>query len=337
MTSRVSSVQVALARRPAGTLDSSCFRVESVQIDDPAEGQVLVRNLVFSLDPYMRPRMDDERSYIAPFRVGHPLEGAAVAEVIKSRSAALPVGTVVLHMFGWREYAVLNERQARPVELGGFPPSYFLGALGMPGLTAFAGLNLAKLSAGDRIFISSAAGAVGGIVAQMARLLGASEVIGSAGGPKKVKFATDAFNFDRVIDYRDGDLSENLGTAAPGGFDVYFDNVGGDHFAAALTHLTDHGRVVVCGTISSYDDSQKTIPGNLFEIVRKRLVISGLYVNDHTRLAPEFDAKARAWITDGKLVVHESVTFGVESAPETFMSQLRGDYMGKVLVSMEQP
>lgn len=337
MRTLLSSTHVALARRPEGTLDSSCFRIESVPVAEPGQGQVLVRNLVFSVDPYMRPRMDDERSYIAPFLLGEPLEGAAVGEVVESCSAKLPVGTIVLHMLGWREYAVLHEKQARPVDLDGFPPSYFLGALGMPGLTAYAGLKVAELSAGDRVFVSSAAGAVGGLVGQMARLLGASEVIGSAGGARKVEFATDAFKFDRVVDYRAGSLKEQLGIAAPNGFEVYFDNVGGDHFAAALTHLTDHGRIVVCGTISSYNDREKTIPGNLFEIVRKRLVITGLYVNDHTRLAAEFDAAARAWIAGGQLVVHESMTSGIESAPETFMNQLRGDHIGKVLVSLEQP
>ncbi|WP_280270542.1 NADP-dependent oxidoreductase [Nocardia wallacei] len=330
------STQITLARRPAGRLDSSVFRLEKVAIDEPAEGEALIRNLVFSLDPYMRPRMDDESSYVAPFEVGAALEGGTVGEVIASRIPGLEVGTHVLHMAGWREYALLSGRALRPLAPSDHPLSYHLGVLGMPGLTAYAGLvAVARLAPGESLFVSSAAGTVGSLAGQMAKLLGAARVIGSAGSPRKARYVRAELGFDAVVDYRASPIMDGLGRVAEGGIDVYFDNVGGDHFAAALSHLNDFGRVVMCGTLSSYDDpATRTVPGNLFDIVRKRLTIAGLYVNDHLDLADRFARDVGQWLRDGKLVTREVKFRGLEAAPEAFFGLLRGDHTGKVLVEL---
>jgi NADPH-dependent curcumin reductase CurA len=328
------SVQITLARRPEGRLDRSVFGVESVRVGEPLAGQVLVKNVVFSVDPYMRPRMDDERSYIEPFAVGQPLEGGAVGVVIESRVPTIPEGTTVLHMHGWRELSILPASAVRPLDTGGFPPSYFLGVLGMPGLTAYAGLKLAKLEPGESLFVSSAAGAVGSLAGQLARKMGAGRVVGSVGSDTKADFVTGTLGFDSAVNYRVGPIVDLLAAAAPEGIDAYFDNVGGDHFSAALTHLRDHGRIVVCGTISSYEGADRSVPGNLFEIVRKRLTISGLLVNDHTALAETFRNDVGTWLREGGLVVHETERTGVENAPEAFIGLLQGKFMGKVFVSV---
>ncbi|MGM5068761.1 NADP-dependent oxidoreductase [Rhodococcus qingshengii] len=328
------SLQVTLVRRPEGRLDSSVFDIETVKIEQPSSGQVLVRNLVFSLDPYMRPRMDDEKSYVAPFPVGAPLEGGAVGEVIASGIPEIDVGAHVLHMAGWREYALLSRKEVRTIAPTAHPLSYQLGVLGMPGLTAYAGLvSVAKLAGGESIYISSAAGTVGGLAGQMAKILGARQVIGSVGSTAKVKYAASELGYDSVIDYRTAPIADSLSNVVDGGIDVYFDNVGGDHFAAALSHMSDFGRVVMCGTISSYDDpAMRTIPGNLFNIVRKRLTVTGLYVNDHVGIADQFTRNVGQWLDDGKLAIREVKTSGVDSAPEAFLGLLRGEHIGKVLV-----
>ncbi|PHV67123.1 NADP-dependent oxidoreductase [Williamsia muralis] len=329
------SQQVILSRRPQGRLDASMLDIEKVTIDEPAENEVLVRNIVFSLDPYMRPRMDDERSYIEPFAVGAPLQAGAVGEVVASRAADIPVGAHVLHMDGWREYALLPRGAVRLLKPSDHPLSYQLGVLGMPGLTAYAGLTaVAELVPEESIYISSAAGTVGAMAGQMAKLMGASQVIGSTSSGK-TEYVRDELGFDEVFDYGSAPISDSLGHAANGGIDVYFDNVGGDHFAAALAHLNDFGRVVMCGTISSYDDPDaKTVPGNLFNIVRKRLRVSGMYVNDHVGMAKQFSNDVGRWLSEGRLSVRENKFHGIESAPEAFFGLLKGDYVGKVLVEL---
>ncbi|MCZ4551089.1 NADP-dependent oxidoreductase [Gordonia rubripertincta] len=331
----VTSQQVVLSRRPRGRLDSSMLDIEKVTIDEPSDNEVLVRNIVFSLDPYMRPRMDDERSYIEPFAVGAPLQAGAVGEVVASGATDVPVGTHVLHMAGWRDYALLPRNAVRRIEPSEHPLSYHLGVLGMPGLTAYAGLAaVAELAPEESIYISSAAGTVGALTGQMAKLMGAARVIGSTSSTK-IDYVRGELGFDEVFDYRSAPVSDSLGRAAAGGIDVYFDNVGGDHFAAALAHLNDFGRVVMCGTISSYDDPDaKTVPGNLFNIVRKRLRVSGMYVNDHVGMARQFNTDVTRWLDEGRLTVREEVVRGIESAPEAFFGLLRGDYTGKVLVEL---
>lgn len=333
MTLMPKSQQVVLNRRPNGRLDDSMIDIETVAIGEPAENEVLVRNIVFSLDPYMRPRMDDERSYVEPFEIGEPLQAGAVGEVVASRAADIPVGAHVLHMAGWREYALLRRADVRRLAPSDHPPSYQLGVLGMPGLTAYAGLTaVAELAAGESIYISSAAGTVGALAGQMARLMGARRVIGSTSSAK-TSYVREELGFDAVIDHSAAPILESLGRAADGGIDVYFDNVGGDHFAAALAHLNDFGRVVMCGTVSSYDDPDaRTVPGNLFNIVRKRLRISGMYVNDHVGIARQFSTDVGRWLGEGRLTVRENVFHGIESAPEAFFGLLRGDHIGKVLI-----
>ena len=260
-----------------------------------------MRNTFASVDPYMRGRMNDVKSYVPPFRIDAPLDGGAVGEVVASGDDGLRVGDTVLHQAGWREHALLPASAVRRVDVSQVPASAYLGVLGMPGLTAYAGLTrVADLQEGDAVLVSGAAGAVGSIAGQMARLMGASKVVGSAGTAEKVAWLTDELGFDAAVNYKDGPVGKLLAPHAP--FDVYFDNVGGDHLEAAMFHLNDNGRVALCGAIAHYND-EKPAPGprNMMMIVSKRLNLRGFIVTDHADLAPEFFARAGAWVAEGKL------------------------------------
>src|SRR4051794_2219592 len=244
------SREIQLASRPVGEPQPSDFQLAEVEIADPDDGEVVVRNTFMSVDPYMRGRMDDRPSYIPPWQLGEALDGAAVGEVVASRSPRLREGDVVLHQAGWRDYAKLR-RGVRKVDATGVPASAYLGVLGMPGLTAYVGLlDIAALHEGDIVFVSGAAGAVGSLAGQIAKLRGHT-VIGSAGSPEKVEWVR-SLGFDHAFDYHDG-VREQLRAAAPDGIDVYFDNVGGDHLEAAISAARTFGRFAVCGAISSYN------------------------------------------------------------------------------------
>lgn len=246
---------IVLAERPEGWPTEATFRLATVQLPALGPDQVLVRNQVMSVDPYMRGRMNDGKSYVPPFAIDSPLDGGAVGEVIASTSEDLPVGTTVLHGLGWREHAILNAAATTVVDATRAPASAYLGVLGMPGLTAFAGLlAAAEFRPGDAVFVSGAAGAVGSLVGQIAKLKGASRVVGSAGSPEKVAHLLER-GFDAAFDYHDGPVVDRLLEAAPGGIDVYFDNVGGEHLEAALTRLNLDGRVALCGAISQYNEA----------------------------------------------------------------------------------
>ena len=207
-----------------------------------------------SVDPYMRGRMNDVKSYVPPFQVGAPLEGGAVGEVVESSDESIKVGETVLHGAGWREHALLPAEAVRRVDVGQVPASAYLGVLGMPGLTAYVGLTrIAQLQEGDSVLVSGAAGAVGSIAGQLARLLGAGKVVGSAGTPEKVSWLTDVLGFDAAVNYKEAPVRQQLAEHGP--FDVYFDNVGGDHLEAAIFHLRNHGRVALCGAIAEYNET----------------------------------------------------------------------------------
>src|SRR5688500_9667194 len=245
----VSTQEWQLAARPHGEPTPEDFRLVEVQHPDPSEGQVVVRMLVMSVDPYMRGRMRAGKSYAAPWVVGETMQGGAVGRVEISRSPDVPEGALVLTDAGWRDVAVLDAGHVRVLpELPGIPPSYHLGVLGMPGLTAWAGLfRIAAFRAGGDVFVSGAAGAVGSLVGQFARLRGAGSVVGSAGTPEKVRWLTEDLGFTAAFDYHDGPVSRLLREAAPDGIDLYFDNVGGDHLEAAIGALRVHGRAALCG------------------------------------------------------------------------------------------
>jgi Putative NADP-dependent oxidoreductases len=327
--------EIRLASRPHGEPDESNFDLVQVEVPDPGPGQVLVRNLWMSVDPYMRGRMNDVRSYIPPFQVGAALDGGAVGEVVASRAEGLPVGAHVLHGLGWRDHAVLDAAGVRRIDPAVAPLPAYLGVLGMPGLTAYAGLvEVAGLREGDVVFVSGAAGAVGGIVGQIARLRG-HRVIGSAGSAEKVAYLRDELGFDEAFCYRDGPVSELLRAAAPGGIDVYFDNVGGGHLEAAISSLRLNGRVAVCGMISQYNATEPAPgPRNLMMLISKRLTIRGFLVSDHAHLRPEFEREVGGWYADGRLRAAETVVEGLDQAPSAFLGLLRGANTGKMLVRL---
>jgi NADPH-dependent curcumin reductase CurA len=326
--------EIRLAARPVGEPKPTDFELAEVDVAAPADGEVVVRNLVMSVDPYMRGRMNDVKSYAPPFQLGAALEGGAVGEVVESRADTHAVGDVVLHGLGWRDYAVgpaTAFRRVGPTD----NPSHHLGVLGMPGLTAYAGLfDVARLQPGETVFISGAAGAVGSLAGQFAKLRGAT-VVGSAGSADKVRWLVEELGFDGAFNYRDAPVLDQLRTFAPEGIDVYFDNVGGEHLEAAIAVLNVHGRAAVCGMISAYNSTEPApAPRNLTMLVSKRLVLRGFLVRDHGHLAPEFARQVREWLLAGRLVVRETTVDGLENAPQAFLGLLRGHNTGKMVVRL---
>jgi NADPH-dependent curcumin reductase CurA len=324
--------EIRLAARPVGEPKPTDFELAEIEVPAPADGEVVVRNVVMSVDPYMRGRMNDAKSYVPPFQVGKALEGGAVGEVVESMSDTHQVGDLVLHGLGWRDYAVGPASGFRKVEPGP-PPSYHLGVLGMPGLTAYAGLfDVAGVQAGETVFISGAAGAVGSLAGQFARLRGAT-VVGSAGSADKVRWLVETLGFTAAFNYKDAPVLDQLRTFAPEGIDAYFDNVGGDHLEAAIDSLKVHGRAAICGMISLYNNTTLAPgPRNMAMIVGKRLKLQGFLVSDHSHLLPEFVREVGGWLDAGKVEVRETVVDGLENAPEAFLGLLRGDNTGKMVV-----
>lgn len=327
--------QIALASRPHGEPETSDFRVETVDLPELGDEEILVRNSVMSVDPYMRGRMNDVKSYVAPFELGSPLDGGAVGEVIASRSAEVPVGSQVLHGSGWREHAILPAAAASVVDVGAAPASRYLGILGMTGLTAYVGLTaVAGMREGDIVFVSGAAGAVGQAAGQIAGALGAGKVIGSAGSANKVARLRE-LGYDEAFDYKDIPVRDGLRAAAPEGIDVYFDNVGGDHLEAAIGELRLFGRVAMCGAISQYNATEPPPgPRNLAVAIGKNLTLRGFIVGHYEHLAQEYRDKAAEWLADGRLQGDETFREGLENAPQAFIDLLGGANTGKMLVRL---
>ncbi|HET6859293.1 MAG TPA: NADP-dependent oxidoreductase [Streptomyces sp.] len=325
-----------LVARPHGWPKPEDFALREAPVTEPAEGRILVRNLHFSVDPYMRGRMNDVKSYTPPFKLDQPMDGGAVGEVIASRDERFAVGDHVLHGLGWREYADVPAQHAVKVDASLAPLSAYLGVLGMPGLTAYAGLfEVASFKEGDAVFVSGAAGAVGSQVGQMAKIKGASRVVGSAGSAEKVKHLTEQYGFDAAFNYKDGPVSPQLREAAPDGIDVYFDNVGGEHLEAALTSFNVHGRATICGMIAQYNDTEATPgPRNMALIIGKRLRLQGILVGDHAALQPKFVEEVSGWIRSGELKYDETVVEGIENGYDAFVGLLRGENTGKMIVSL---
>ncbi|GAA2153951.1 NADP-dependent oxidoreductase [Kitasatospora kazusensis] len=325
-----------LAARPQGWPTTEDFALVEAPVRQPGPGEILVRNEYLSVDPYMRGRMSARKSYADPYELDKPMLGGAVGRVVASQAEGFAEGDHVLHYFGWREYATFDARTAVKVDPDAAPLSAFLGVLGMPGLTAYAGLTrIAEVKAGDVVFVSGAAGAVGGIVGQIAKLKGAARVIGSAGSDDKVKLLVEEYGFDAAFNYKNGPVAEQLRAAAPDGIDVYFDNVGGDHLEAAIDVLNLHGRIVACGMISQYNATEPTpAPRNLAQIIAKRFRMEGLLVGDHYDLQPKFVEEVSAWVRSGELKYRETVTQGVDSAVDAFLGLLRGDNTGKMVIRL---
>ena len=332
----ISTREWQLAARPHGEPTPDDFRLVETEHPDPQDGQVVVRMLVMSVDPYMRGRMRAGKSYAAPWEIGETMKGGAVGRVVESRSPDVPEGSLVLTEAGWRDVAVLDAAHVRVLpESPGIPPSYYLGVLGMPGLTAWAGLfRVAAFQRGEDVFVSGAAGAVGSLVGQFARLRGAGRVVGSAGSPEKVAWLGE-LGFSAAFDYHDAPVAELLAAAAPDGIDVYFDNVGGEHLEAAIGALRVHGRAAICGSISGYNAvTPPPGPRNMSQLVASRLTLRGFLVGDHTDLRPEFLETVTGWIASGDLVVRETVRHGLDDAVPAFLDLLRGGNTGKMIVRL---
>jgi NADPH-dependent curcumin reductase CurA len=327
--------EVQLAARPVGEPKLSDFGLAEVELPDPGPDQLLVRNLWMSVDPYMRGRMNDVRSYVPPFQLGAPLEGGAVGEVVAAGGDGFEPGQLVMHGLGWRDHALVPAAQARKLDPADGPPQAFLGVLGMPGLTAYVGITeIAALKDGETVFVSGAAGAVGSVVGQIAKARGCT-VIGSAGSAEKVAYLRDELGFDRAFDYHDGPVAELLAEAAPEGIDVYFDNVGGEHLEAAIGAMRSFGRIAMCGAISMYNATEAAPgPRNLVMVVGKRLTLRGFIVSDHAERTPDFLRDVGGWLREGKIRYRETVVEGLQNAPEAFIGLLRGDNIGKMLVKL---
>jgi NADPH-dependent curcumin reductase CurA len=326
------SREIRLAARPHGLPTGSDFELAEVELPEPGEGEILVRNAYLSVDPYMRGRMDDRRSYLPPFALGEPLRGGAVGQVVASRNDRWPEGAWVQHDLGWREAAVLDGRGVRTVDPALAPVSTALGVLGMTGLTAFVGIvDIGAVGEGDTVFVSGAAGAVGSVAAQLARARGA-RVIGSAGTADKVAWLEE-LEIDAAFDYHATETRQALRELAPDGIDVYFDNVGGETLEAAIGAMRRYGRIVACGSISRYNATE-ALPGprNLFLVVTRRLRMQGFIVADHAERFGAFLADVAPRVADGSIRYRETVVDGIERAPEAFIGMLEGANVGKMLV-----
>jgi NADPH-dependent curcumin reductase CurA len=332
-----------LTRRPQGVPVDEDFALVEVELPVPSTGEILVRNTFLSVDPYMRGRMNDAKSYAPPFQLNHPMDGGAVgtveqagADAVDSEGIPIAVGDTVAHALGWRTTSLVQATHARVLDTRLAPAQAYLGVLGMTGLTAYAGLlRVGEFAQGDRVFVSAAAGAVGSMVGQIARLKGASFVVGSAGGPEKTSWLLDEARFDAAVDYKATPIRKGLAEAAPEGIDVYFDNTAGPQLEAALYVLRDHGRVAMCGGIAGYNTP---VPGprNLMLAIAKRLRLEGFIVMDHYSDLSRFLAEAVPALKSGKLINRETVVEGLDAAPAAFLDLLHpgASNFGKMIVKL---
>ncbi len=329
-----SSLEIRLASRPAGEPEASNFDLMETPMPTAGRGEALVRNVYMSVDPYMRGRMRDIQSYTPPFAIGKALDGGAVGVVEESNADGLAPGDLVSHRFGWRSHVAAPAADLQKVDTHGAPLSAFLGVLGMPGMTAYVGLlDLGKPKQGETVFVSAAAGAVGSLVGQIARIKGC-RAVGSAGSADKVAHLVSDLGYDAGFDYH-GDLNRNLADTCPDGIDVYFENVGGPMLEAVLLHMNMFGRIPVCGMISQYNDKDpRPGPRTLISVIPKRLRIEGFIVSDHLDRRDDFIRDVAGWIADGSVRYRETIVSGLEKAPEAFMGLFRGENTGKMVVQI---
>ena len=334
LMSKIVSREIWLASRPNGIPTAANFTLARTELEPLRDQQVLVRNLFMSVDPYMRGRMNDRKSYVPPFELGKPLDGSAVGEVIESRAKEFKPGDAVTSNFGWREHFIASSKELHPVSREIQPLSVYLGTLGMTGMTAWVGLSLVEVKAGDVIYISGAAGAVGNVAGQLAKLRGC-RVVGSAGSAEKVKFLQEECGFDIAFNYNTGPVLEQLNLEAPDGIDIYFDNVGGETLAAALSALRVHGRIIACGGISGYNEGKpRPGPSNLFNIITKRLTMKGFIVRDWLDRQAEFEREVGGYIKAGSVKHKETVAKGIDKAVEAFIGLFQGQNTGKMVVEL---
>ena len=322
-----------LKSRPSGMPTDENFELKDIALPELGEGQVRVRNLWLSVDPYMRGRMNDVKSYVPAFQVGEPLEGGAIGEVIESRADGFAPGDLVEHMAGWRNEAVVPARGLNKLPNLGVEPQQFLGVLGVTGSTAYFGLlDAASAKQGDIVFVSAAAGAVGSVVVQVAKAKGMT-VIGSAGGPEKCEFVR-SLGADRVIDYKAGPILKGLAEAAPDGIDVYFDNVGGDHLDAAFALARNNARFAICGMIEGYNAKEPMAFRFIQRVIAARIQLKGFIVFDYFPRMAEFYAQMAPWVANGTVKSRETVVEGLENTPDAFLGLFKGENTGKMLVRL---
>ena len=325
--------QIVLASRPQGVVSVDNFRVESVPVPSIKEGEVLVRNHYLSLDPYMRMRMEDVKSYAAPQALNEVMIGGTAGEVVASKNPKFSVGDKVVGMLGWSEMGVSDGVLLKKVDASVIPLSAYLGAVGMPGMTAWYGLTqIIQPKAGQTIAVSAASGAVGTAVGQLAKLRGC-RVVGIAGGKEKCDYVVNELGFDACVDYKAGNLRKDLKAAAPDGIDGLFENVGGEVMDAVLARMNPFGRIALCGLISGYDGEPMPI-FNTRVMLSMRLTVQGFIVSEHMELWPEGLGEMGKLVATGKLKYRETVADGLSAAPEAFLGLLVGKNFGKQLVKL---
>ena len=328
------NMQVLLANRPVGWVKESDFRIVETPIPTAGEGQVLVKNLYLSLDPYMRGRMNDAKSYAAKVEIGAVMTGETVGEVIQSAIPHFKVGETVVGRVGWQHYAVSDGKDLRKVDPKLAPLSTYLGVVGMPGVTAWIGLlDIGQPKPGETVVVAAASGAVGSAVGQLAKIKGC-RAVGIAGGPEKCAYVVKELGFDACIDHRAGDLPKTLAAATPKGIDVYFENVGGAILDAVLARCNPFARIPLCGMIADYNAVERYGVKNLMAAVGSRIKLQGFIVTDHLDRWPEALAQLGQWVKDGKLKYRETVTQGLENAPKAFIGLLKGENFGKQVVKL---
>ncbi len=326
--------QVRLKRRPTGMPTTADFEIADSPIPDPAEGEVLVRGIYLSLDPYMRGRISAARSYAKPVDIGAVMEGRVVGEVVRSRDPAFREGDYISGGYGWQLYSNVPGNGLLKLDPAEAPLSTALGVLGMPGLTAYVGLSeIGRPQKGETVVVSAASGAVGAVVGQLAKHAGA-RVVGIAGGGDKCRFVEGELGFDAAIDHRAADLGAALDRACPNGIDVYFENVGGAVQQAVFPRFNDFGRMIMCGMVAEYNDVEPRPGPNLMAAVRKRLKIQGFIVSDQWQRWGEYRAMAAPLVKSGALKYREDIIDGLDQAPEAFIGLLQGRNFGKLLIRL---
>ena len=328
--------QVLLASRPAGWVSLDNFTVAEGEVGEPGDGEVLVRNIFMSVDPYMRGRMNDVKSYVPPFQIGEVLQAGVVGEVVASNFAGLAEGDHVTGMLGWENYSIREGHLLRKLPQSAAPLSWHLGILGMPGMTAYVGLmKIAEAKAEDQVFVSAASGAVGSVVGQLAKILGC-RVAGSAGSDEKVALLKEEFGYDAGFNYKTSDsLLRSVKEVCPDGVDVLFENVGGELMEAVLWSMRDFGRIALCGMIADYNaEGPQPGPRGMMVMVGRRIMMRGFIVTDHPEACTEYVTKAIGWVSEGKLKYRETIAEGVENAPQAFMDLLQGGKTGKQIVQL---
>ena len=322
-----------LMNRPKGLPTDEDFELREFALPALQNGMVRIQNRWLSVDPYMRGRMNDVKSYVPPFQLGEPMDGGAIGEVVESRSDAFKVGDMVQHMGGWRDEAVVDARTVQKLPPLDVPPEQFLGVLGVTGMTAYFGLlDAAHAKGADIVFVSAAAGAVGSVVVQIAKAKGMT-VIGSAGGSEKCEFVR-SLGADHVIDYKSGSVLKSLAAAAPDGIDVYFDNVGGDHLDAALALARNNARFAICGMIEGYNSGQPTSLRFIMRVIAARIALKGFIVFDYFPRMAEFYAEMGPWVANGTVRSKETVVDGLEHMADAFRGLFSGANVGKMLVRL---